>query len=246
MKKNYLLYDTINFIRSLIFSITMIAFTIVHSFICLAVFPCSMHVRYKVVTFWTDSISKLLRVICGVNYKVDGLENIPKDRVGVVISKHQSIWETCYLPGHFNDAAIILKRELLFVPFFGWGMTVISPITINRAEKSSAMEQVMTKGKQALQEKRWIIVYPEGTRIAPGQIGNYRLGGARLAVASGVPVIPVAHNAGYYWPKRKFLKRPGTIHLVIGKPIETVGKTAEMVMAETKEWIENECKRIGR
>lgn len=223
----------------------MIIFTIVHSFICLASYPFPLRYRYRIVMFWTNSIVWLAKVICGIQYQVEGLENIPKDRVGVVLSKHQSTWETCYLPDRFPHSAIILKRELLWVPFFGWGMAMIDPIIINRAEKANAMEQVIRKGKKALAENRWILVFPEGTRIPYGQIGHYRLGGARLAVKANVPVIPIAHNAGYYWSKRKFIKRPGTIRLVIGKPIETTGKTPEKVMTEAKTWIENQCEKIG-
>ncbi|MDX1901279.1 MAG: lysophospholipid acyltransferase family protein [Gammaproteobacteria bacterium] len=247
MKKHKSLFnEAIIFIRSLTFSISMVVFTVFYGMVCVASYPFPLRYRYKVVMVWTNTIVWLCKFICRINYTVEGLENIPKDRVGVVLSKHQSTWETCYLPDHFPNSAVIVKRELLWIPFFGWGMKATSPIAINRAEKSSAMEQVMRKGKKALAENRWIIVYPEGTRTTPGKPGKYHVGGARVAVAMGAPVVPVAHNAGYHWSKRKFMKRPGTIRIVIGKPIETIGKTPESVMEEAKNWIEETCQRIGK
>ncbi|MEO8400542.1 MAG: lysophospholipid acyltransferase family protein [Gammaproteobacteria bacterium] len=185
-----------------------------------------------------------MKVICQIDYHVEGLENIPKNRNGVVLCKHQSTWETFFLPSFFHQAAIIVKRELLWVPFFGWGMATIDPIAINRSDKANAMQQVISKGKKCLAAGRWILMFPEGTRIAPGKIGNYRMGGARLAVSAGCPVIPVAHNAGRFWPKGKFLKKPGTIQMVIGPVIETAGRTPEDVMAEVKAWIETTILKI--
>lgn len=186
----------------------------------------------------------MLRILCRIDCQIHGAENVPKDRPVIIMSKHQSTWETFFLPLVFHDPAIIIKKELLWVPFFGWGLATIDPISINRRKKSSAMQQIIEKGKQCLQEGRSILVFPEGTRTAYGSVGHYRLGGARLAVATGHPVLPVAHDAGRYWPRKQFIKRPGTIHLVIGPPIESKGRTAEEVLALTKNWIEDAVKRI--
>lgn len=172
------------------------------------------------------------------------MENIPTNRSGVVLSKHQSTWETFFLQGLFYQSAIILKRELLWVPFFGWGLAIIDPIAINRSNTNNAMSQIITKGRKCLEAGRWILVFPEGTRIPYGQVGKYRVGGARLATATGYPVIPVAHNAGRFWPKRSFLKTPGTIHVVIGPLIETIDRSAEEVLAEAKNWIEGTMKKL--
>lgn len=239
MKKKSFLQTTFLFLRSLLFSIQMVTYIIIQSFISILMLPLPLRYRYGVIIFFLKAQIWFLKVLCGIHYKVDGLENIPKDRAGVILSKHQSTWETFYLPTIFNQPAIILKRELLWVPFFGWGAASVEPIAINRTKTSSAMDQIIKQGKQCLAEGRWILVFPEGTRIPVGKIGKYRLGGARLAVAAGCPVIPVAHNAGYYWPRRKFIKRPGTVHMVIGPLIETKGKTAEEVLEEAKSWIED-------
>jgi 1-acyl-sn-glycerol-3-phosphate acyltransferase len=179
-----------------------------------------------------------------VNYQIDGLENIPKDRVAVILSKHQSTWETFYLPTLFNQAAIILKKELLWVPFFGWGLGITDPIAINRNDPKSAMDQIIQQGKKCLDTGRFILVFPEGTRIPPGKVGKYRLGGARLATATGYPVIPVAHNAGKHWKKRGFYKIPGTIQVIIGPLIETKDRTAEEVLNQAKNWIEDKMKNL--
>lgn len=148
------------------------------------------------------------------------------------------------IPTLFKGPAIILKQELLWVPFFGWGLATVDPIAINRSNTASAMEQIISKGRKCLESGRWILIFPEGTRIPVGQIGKYRSGGARLAVATGYPVIPIAHNAGHFWPRRKFIKRPGTVQMVIGPPIESVGKTPDALINEVKDWIESTVKKI--
>ncbi len=231
-------------IRSSLFSLLMLMATIFYSFICVAAFPFPFRYRYKLITAYTSAMLWLLKIICHVNYKIDGLENIPKNRSGIVLSKHQSTWETFFLQGLFYQSAIILKRELLWVPFFGWGLAIIDPIAINRSNTSNAMSQIITKGRKCLEAGRWILVFPEGTRIPFGEVGKYRVGGARLATATGYPVIPVAHNAGLFWPKRSFIKTPGTIHIVIGPLIETKDRSAEEVLSEAKNWIESTMKKL--
>lgn len=225
-------------IRSLLFSIIMIVITVPYSFISLCAKPLPLKYRYGLIMCWTSMMVWFLKVICRVDYHIDGLENIPKDRVAVILSKHQSTWETFYLPTLFNQAAIILKKELLYVPFFGWGLGITDPIAINRKDPKSAMDQIIQQGKAYLDAGRFILVFPEGTRIPPGHVGKYRLGGARLATATGYPVIPVAHNAGKHWKKRGFYKIPGTIRVVIGPLIETTNRRPEEVLEEAKNWIE--------
>jgi 1-acyl-sn-glycerol-3-phosphate acyltransferase len=239
MKKHSFLQTTNLFLRSLIFTIVANITLILYSFVCTAgalILP--LKYRYKIVVSYTLSILWLLKMICRVNYKIEGKENIPHDRPGVILSKHQSTWETFMIPSLFNQPAIILKRELLWVPFFGWGLATVDPIAIDRGNTSSAMEQVISKGKQCLAEGRWILIFPEGTRIPVGKVGKYRAGGARLAVAAECPIVPIAHNAGLYWPRRKFIKQPGTVHMIIGPAIETAGRKPEEVLEQTKNWIE--------
>jgi 1-acyl-sn-glycerol-3-phosphate acyltransferase len=225
-------------IRSAIFSVVVPVFTVFYSMLCVASWPLPLRYRFQVVMGWSRTIVWLLKVICHIDYQIIGRESIDCSRTSIIMSKHQSAWETFYLPPRFKETAIILKRELYWVPFFGWGMAPSSPIGIDRNNKASAMSQIITQGKKYLDAGRWVLVFPEGTRIAPGEVGKYRLGGARLAVEAGYPILPVAHNAGYYWSRRKFIKTPGTIKLVYGPLIETKGRTAEEVLQLTKDWIE--------
>lgn len=233
-------YSQINLlIRTLLFSMISLGTMIIYSVLCLLARPFSLSSRHGLIRSYLYFYIWLLKKLCYVDYRVEGLENIPRDRAGIILSKHQSTWETFFLPLIFHDPAIIIKRELLWVPFFGWGLAVSDPIAINRQNTSNAMQQVVEKGKKALAAGRWILIFPEGTRIPYGQIGKYRLGGARLAINTGYPIIPVAHNAGRYWPKKKFIKHPGTIHMVIGPLIESKNRTPEELMGKVKDWIEN-------
>lgn len=226
------------FIRSTVFSTVVPIYTAFYSLICVASWPLPLRYRHAVVMFWTRSVIWFLKVMCCIDYKVSGLENIPRDRNGIVMSKHQSTWETYFLQGKFHETAIILKRELTWIPFFGWGLAVTNPIAINRSDGSTAMAQIIKQGKEYLAQGRWVLVFPEGTRIPYGKVGKYRSGGARLAVEAGSFILPVAHNAGLYWPRRKFLKRPGTVQVVYGPIIEAKGRTPDEVITLTKNWIE--------
>jgi 1-acyl-sn-glycerol-3-phosphate acyltransferase len=227
------------YIRSYIYVAVTSVYTVLYSFICLATFPLPLRYRCATVRFWSRSMIEILKWICHVNYHVEGLENIPKDRVGIIFSKHQSTWETYYLQCLTEQAAIITKRELLWIPFFGWAFSLLNPIAINRKDKSSAMAQIIAQGKKCIAAGRWILVFPEGTRIPYGQVGKYRLGGARLAVETHSPILPVAHNAGLYWKRKAILKKPGTIQVVIGPLIETTGRTPEEVNQLAQDWIES-------
>lgn len=230
---------TDRFIRSLLFSTLVVIYTVPFCALCILIWPLSVEYRFHNIKRWTNSVIWLLRVICHVDYHVEGIENIPTDRVGVVVCKHQSAWETFFVPRFFKSATVIVKKELFWVPFFGWGLWSTDPIAINRRAQKSAMQQIIDKGKKCLQRGRWVIVFPEGTRTLPGKIGNYRPGAARLAVAAECPILPIAHNAGHFWRKRGFLKRPGVVQVAIGPLIETKGRRPEEVMEEAKQWIEN-------
>jgi 1-acyl-sn-glycerol-3-phosphate acyltransferase len=238
-------YSNVNlFFRSLIFSIISLTTMSLYSFLCLLAAPFPVRYRQAVIRAYLRFYFFLLKVICHIDYKVEGWENIPKESTGVIMCKHQSTWETFFIPLTFHNTAPIAKRELLWVPFFGWGFATSGPITINRNKKTSAMQQIIKKGKQCLEEGRWVMFFPEGTRVPVGVVGHYKLGGARLAAATGFPVIPIAHNAGQFWPRRKFIKRPGTIHVVIGPAIDSKGREPEEILALTKEWIESTMLRI--
>jgi 1-acyl-sn-glycerol-3-phosphate acyltransferase len=235
-----ILHKTNLFIRSLLFSIIIVITPIFWFFVILMSFPFPLRVRYGLVILWANAMVWTLKVICKIDYKIEGAENIDPKHNAVVLCKHQSTLETLMMPGLLNGPAIIMKREILRLPFFGWGAALTAPIWINRGDTRSAMQQINDQGTYWLKKGRFVLIFPEGTRVPYGEVGKYRLGGARLAVSAGYPVIPIAHNAGKFWPRRKFIKQPGTMHMIIGKPIETKNRKPEEVMEEVKSWIEGQ------
>jgi 1-acyl-sn-glycerol-3-phosphate acyltransferase len=230
-------------IRSLLFNVIMMLSAVVFSPIAVITFPLPPLYRYRVIKQWARFIVWWLRLCVGLDYRVEGEENLPAGPA-VILSKHQSAWETIAFQNIFPPQVWVLKRELLWIPFFGWGLAMTWPIAINRVASRKALEQVVRQGKQRLDHGRWVVVFPEGTRMLPGERGQYSPGGALLAVKSGYPVVPVAHNAGEYWKKRGFLKRPGTIRVVIGPVIDSQGKTAKQINRQAEEWIEATMERI--
>jgi 1-acyl-sn-glycerol-3-phosphate acyltransferase len=175
--------------------------------------------------------------------RVEGLEHIPKGN-GLILAKHQSAWETIFLQTIFPPQTWVLKRELLWLPIFGWGLALTRPIAIDRAAGKKALRQVINQGIDRLQRGLWVVIFPEGTRTAPGQHQRYAIGGAMLAEKSGYPVVPVCHNAGEFWPKQGFNKQPGTITLVIGEPFSPAGMRAGEINQRVEEWIESTYQRI--
>jgi 1-acyl-sn-glycerol-3-phosphate acyltransferase len=239
-------YSTVNlFIRSLIFSIYSLTTIVLYSFLCVLARPFPSRYRHGLIRTYLRAYIYMLKVICHIDYQVEGLENIPKDRPGIILSKHQSTWETFFLPIIFPNPAVIVKRELLWIPFFGWGLAISDPIAIDRNNKSTAMQQIIDKGIERLKAGRWILFFPEGTRVPYGLVGHYKLGGARLAARTGYPVIPVAHNAGRFWPRRKFIKQPGTVRVVVGPLIESRGRPPDEILRLAKDWIESTIVRIN-
>lgn len=232
------------FIRSLIFSLIFSTITFFYSFLCVLAKPAPQRFRYKMITCWTGFMVWLAKVICGIKYELQGKENIPKEN-GIIFSKHQSTWETFYLTTVFDQPTIILKKELLRIPFFGWGLAIIDPIAIDRSQKRSALDQIITQGKKYLREGRYILCFPEGSRVKPGEVVKYKIGGGRLAEATCAPVIPVAHNAGEFWPRKGFMKIPGTVKVVIGPAIDTHNKSATDILIEAQTWIESTMREIS-
>jgi len=225
-------------LRSLIFFVAYNLLGIGHSILCLLAAPFqSFEQRYRFVNLWTRATMWLLRHLNGVRIEVEGRENIPQDRGVVVIANHQSQWETFYLQLLVSPQATILKRELLWVPFFGWGLALLRPIAIDRSKGSQALKTVLRVGKQRLAEGISVVIYPEGTRQPPGTIGPFSSGGAMLASRAGADVLPVVHNSGDCWPARSLLRLPGTIRLRIGSPIPATGKSLKQVNSETEAWI---------
>lgn len=231
--------------RSTLYMLLQIIITPPYALLALACFPLSPHNRYRVTSSWTLIMLFLLRNLCGIHYKILGAENIPKTP-SIVLSKHQSAWETLAFQKIFPPQVWVLKKELLLIPFFGWGLAMTSPIAIDRKSGKKALEQIVEQGKDRLQQGFWIVIFPEGTRIPPGERGKYRIGGAWLATHTNVPVVPVAHNAGEFWGRNSFVKHPGTITVSIGKPIDPTGMEAGELNEKVEAWIENEMLRISQ
>jgi len=188
---------------------------------------------------WGKANLWLLRVICNLNYDIQGAENLPTGAC-ILMSKHQSTWETMSLRGIVRkEQAWVLKRELMRIPIFGWALARVRSIPIDRSAGRKAVKQLIDEGTERLQGGMTVMIFPEGTRTAPGRRRKYSMGGALLASASGFPVVPVAHNAGVYWKRRGLIKYPGTIQMVVGKPIITLGKSAAVVIKEVEDWIES-------
>ncbi|TMG70934.1 MAG: 1-acyl-sn-glycerol-3-phosphate acyltransferase, partial [Betaproteobacteria bacterium] len=175
----------------------------------------------------------LAKTVLGIRYRVIGRENLPRTPA-VILSKHQSAWETLAFPVIFPPQVLVLKRELLWIPFFGWGLALTSPIAIDRGSGAKALKRMADLGRQGF----WIAIFPEGTRVQPGKKGRYHPGGAWLAVNCGAPVVPVAHNAGLLWGRGAFLKRPGTVTVEIGAVIDSRAHTPESLNATVERWIE--------
>jgi len=189
------------------------------------------------------------RVICGVRYRVHGLDNLPgaADENGAVVlaAKHQSTWETFAFPTFMpHPLAYVFKRELLYVPFFGWAMGRLDMIHIDRSKRAEAWNKVAAQGKRLAAEGIWVIMFPEGTRTARGQQGVYKSGASRLAIATGVPIVPIAASSAKCWPRKSFLLRPGVVDVSIGQPIASQGRQPEELMREVEAWIEAEMRRL--
>ncbi len=230
--------------RSLLFALGLWLSTIVYAPFVLMTFPVPVRSRYRFITSWARFNIWWLRVSCGLDYRIEGREHIPQG-AAIAFCKHQSTWETFALPEILPYQVWLMKRELLRIPLFGWGIAMLHPIAIDRRGGRKAIEQLVEQGARHLADGRWVMVFPEGTRVAPGETGRYGIGGAVLAATTGYPVVPVAHNAGEFWPRKGFVKRPGTITLAIGPPIETRGKTPEQIRDEARDWIEAKSRELS-
>jgi 1-acyl-sn-glycerol-3-phosphate acyltransferase len=232
-------------IRNTLFLLLQLAVTPVYAVFLCATFWLPPIQRNLLCGWYTALFVWLAKTVCGIRYQVLGAENVP-GRPFIVMSKHSSTWETLALESRFAPASFVAKKELLWVPFFGWGFALSSPININRSAGAKAMDQMIAQGKERLEKRGFVIVvFPEGTRIAAGKQGKYKTGGARLAVGCGVPILPVAHNAGYCWPRRPWQKHAGLITLSILPPIQVVGREMVDINAEVERVIEAEVARIG-
>jgi 1-acyl-sn-glycerol-3-phosphate acyltransferase len=231
-------------LRSTLFALFQVAITIVFSFIALATFPFAFATRYRVITAWSRLVMRAVERICGIRYRVLGAERLPAPPF-IVLSKHQSAWETIAFQEIFPLQVWVVKRELLWLPFFGWGLAMLAPIAIDRGSGARALRQLLEQGRDRLARKLCIVIFPEGTRVAPGAHREYHAGGAWLASKTAAPVVPVALNSGEVWPRNAFLKYPGTITVSIGPTIDPNGLAPEEIKRKVEEWIEAEVQRIS-
>lgn len=233
------------FLRALLYALCQVVSTLIFAPFSVLTGLLPYRMRYRFITQWNRCNLWCVEKVCGLRYVVQGREHIPPGPC-VILCKHQSAWETYALPCIFpHMLAWVCKRELLWIPFFGWGFAMLRPIAIDRNAGRKALEQLVAQGLDRLERGRSVVIFPEGTRVAPGEKRRYAIGGAMLAERSGYPVLPVAHNAGDFWPKRGFIKRPGIIHLVIGPVIESKGRSAAEINAQAEAWIEEKMRTLS-
>lgn len=233
------------YIRSIVFTLGYAFSVIIYGSLGAVMWFVPPQVRHKIIVSWCWMTVNFLRLVCGVRYQVTGLENFKKKSGPyVVLSKHQSPWETFLLQSIFFPVSTVLKKELLNIPFFGWGLRCFRPIGIDRSKPREALRQIKLEGVKSLKKGLNLLLFPEGTRIAVGKRGKYARGGTEIAIAAGVDIIPVALNPGHCWPMKTMLRYPGNISVVIGEPIAPAGRTSREVMAEVESWIENQMEKM--
>ncbi len=227
-------------LRSLLYYLGLAPVTVFFGLLGILILPLPRRVRYYVITRWSVFALGWLRLTCELGWRVRGREHIPAE-AGVIFCKHQSAWETITLQMIFPPQSQVLKKELFWVPFFGWGLWCLNPIPIDRKAGPKALRTVLAEGAKRIADGWWVLIFPEGTRIPVGRRGRYSSSGAALALKTGAPLVPVAHNAGVFWPRTALRKYPGTIDVVVGPPIPTAGRSAAQITADAEEWIEAQC-----
>ena len=225
-------------LRSLLFTGFFILWSFLYACFFVLAAPLLPFVRrFALARAYARSVLVVLRWSCGLDYRVEGRENLPSGN-HVALIKHASTWETVAQMVLLPPQVWVLKRELTWLPAFGWGLMLLNAIALNRSAGGSAVKSVLEQGKLRLAEGKWIVIFPEGTRMPPGQTRRYGASGALLAAENGRYIVPVAHDAGYFWPRRGLIKKPGMIRVVIGPPIATAGRDPREINAEAQEWIE--------
>lgn len=230
-------------LRSTLFMLAAVAITPPYALLAWLVWPLPAKLRYRIVTSWSHLIVALARTVCGVRYTVRG--SVPATGGPyIVMAKHQSAWETLAFQVLLPPQVLVLKHWLLWLPFFGWGLATLSPITVKRGRGTGTLRRLLEQGRSRLEQGFWVIVFPEGTRVAPGMRGTYQGGGAWLACRTGATVLPIAHNAGELWAKNAFLKHPGTITVSIGPPIAPESQDTDELLHAVADWIEAEMQTL--
>lgn len=236
------------FVRSVLHMLWMVVTVIPWALAVVVVSPFISPTRiYWMCAGWLKVAVKGGEVLLGIRNQIIGWENLPTGTTSpaVLLVKHQSTWETFSMPALMpHPLAYVFKKELLYVPFFGWAMSRMDMIHIDRSKRAQAFAKVVEQGKRLLAQGTWVIMFPEGTRIERGQKGQYKSGGARLAIETGAPVIPIAVTSAKCWPRKAFLKTPGTVEFSIGRPIPSEGRQPDELMQEVEDWIEAEMRRL--
>jgi len=225
-------------LASLVFTIFLFAWTGCYAVMFIVVGPfMPFRARFRMARGWGRVLLAVLRITCRLDYRIEGAGNIPAGN-HIALIKHSSAWETFAQVMMVPPHVWVLKRELTWVPFLGWALRLMRCIAIDRSAGKSAVQSVLEQGRQRLAEGEWIVIFPEGTRMPPGETRRYGVSGALLAAQNERLIIPVAHDAGYFWPRRGLYKKPGTIRVVIGPPIATAGREPREVNEEAQAWIE--------
>jgi len=232
-------------IRGSLFWIVFLPSILLYAVLLTLATPFSIAFRTKIIRQWIHINLAWIKLTCGLGYQVEGLENIPAHKGFIVMSKHSSTWETIALQLFFPPMVWVVKRELTWIPFFGWGLKAMDAIAINRGTGRKAIKQLVAEGRQRMDEGRIIMLFPEGTRVLPGQHKPFKIGGAILAQQTGYAILPVAHNAGEFWPRHSWIKWPGRIKVVIGQPIEPGERKAEEIIKQVEEWVTTTCESIS-
>jgi len=222
--------------RSLLYLLGMAVLTFIFGFLCLFTILIPYPMRYRFISYWSSCNLWWLRLTCNLKYTITGTENVT-DEACIVMSNHQSTWETLAIGPAFPPLTWVIKKELLYIPIFGWGLALTQPIALDRKAGRKAVDQLVDKGVEKIKQGRSILIFPEGTRTPPGTKRKFKVGGFLLAEKAGAPIIPVAHNSGNFWARKQLTKKPGTIQMVIGEAITTKGKTAEQINQEVYDWI---------
>ncbi len=224
------------FLRSLIFNLGYFLSIIPLGFHALISFAFPYEVRYRQMRWWGYFVVYWAKWIVGIHYQIQGMENVPKDRVGIFVSNHQSSWENIAFRIFFPRQTWVLKKSLMYIPFAGWALYALRAIAIDRAKGREALKQLLQKGKKHLKNNTWIFIYPEGTRRPYGQLGEYKIGAAYLASHTGAPIVCIVHDAGKCWPRNSFLKYPGTVNIIVSPVMETQGLSAKQINEKILTW----------
>jgi len=231
-------------LRSTLYVLLQVVITPPYALVVLATFPLAPLDRYRIISYWARTMVWLAGVLLGIRYRVDGRGNIPRGP-SIVMAKHQSAWETMVLQVLLPPHVYVIKRELLRIPFFGWALALMSPIAIDRAAGMRSLKETLRQGRDRLAQGFSVVIFPEGTRTAPGTRVKYQSGGAWLACKAGAQVVPVAHNAGELWGRNALVRYPGLITVVFGTPIDASRLEPEELTRRVETWVEGEMDRIN-